>query len=432
VTTSAVGKRTKDKWPIKIRRDSVTVRIYRTKNARGYESFFVAWNEGGKRKLKSFSEIGAAKEGAESKASELARGDHGGIFLTGAALHTYKRAITNAAPLNCELDVAVKESADARAILGGRATVVEVCRDWVKRNATALPSITVSAAVEQLKEQAKVDRKSEERKKQLRIVLDRFAANFNVEVHTLTPNLISDYLAALPLAERSKRNHRDVLGFFFRWLVLRGYVPKGTDLLEGVQNYTARKIGEISIYSADEMARLIAAADDRILPFIVIAGFAGLRHAEISRLEWLDVDLQDKFIEVKAEHSKTNTRRIVPIKDNLAAWLRPMAKRSGKVVTVANISKQLLKTAEATSNAEKEIKPLIWKHNALRHTYISARVAESGDVPRVADEAGNSVAVIRSNYLKRIRPAAAKEWFEIRPSNQKNIVDLKAARASSG
>ena len=165
MSASAVGKKTKDKWPIKIRRDSVTVRIYRTQNARGYQSFFVAWNEGGKRKLKSFSEIGAAKEGAENKANELARGDHGGLFLTGAALHTYKRAIVNLAPLNCELDVAVKELADSRVILGGRATVAEVCRDWVKRNATSLPRISISAAVEQLKEQAKVDRKSEERQK---------------------------------------------------------------------------------------------------------------------------------------------------------------------------------------------------------------------------------------------------------------------------
>jgi hypothetical protein len=56
-----------------------------------------------------------------------------------------------------------------------------------------------------------------------------------------------------------------------------------------------------------------------------------------------------------------------------------------------------------------------WKHNALRHTYISARVAECGDVPRVADEAGNSPYVIRTNYLKRMRPAAAAEWFAIQP-----------------
>ena len=98
---------------------------------------------------------------------------------------------------------------------------------------------------------------------------------------------------------------------------MRGYLAKGTDWLDGVQNYTARKLGEITIYTADEMQRLIAAADERILPLIVIGGFAGLRHAEIARLDWQDIDLEEGFIEVKAENAKTDTRRIVPLKAKL-------------------------------------------------------------------------------------------------------------------
>ena len=227
--------------------------------------------------------------------------------------------------------------------------------------------------------------------------------------------MVADHLTSLALAERTKRNHRDIIGFFNRWLVMRGYLAKGTDWLEGVQNYTARKLGEIEILSAEEMRRLIAAADKRILPLIVIGGFAGLRHAEIARLEWQDIDLEEGFIEVKAQHAKTDTRRIVPLKANLKAFLLPLAKKSGKVITLVNTTKQLLKAAADTADEANEVEALEWKHNALRHTYISARVAECGDVPRVADEAGNSPQVIRTNYLKRIRPAAAAEWFAIQP-----------------
>jgi len=164
------------------------------------------------------------------------------------------------------------------------------------------------------------------------------------------------------------------------------------------------------------MRRLIGAADKRILPMIVIGGFAGLRHAEIARLDWSDIDLEEGFIEVKAENAKTDTRRIVPLKPNLKLFLQKMENKKGKVVTLVNTTKQLLKTAADTADAENEVEALEWKHNALRHTYISARVAESGDVPRVADEAGNSPQVIRTNYLKRIRPAAAAEWFGIMPA----------------
>jgi integrase len=151
------------------------------------------------------------------------------------------------------------------------------------------------------------------------------------------------------------------------------------------------------------------------LPLIVIGGFAGLRHAEIARLDWQDIDLEEGFIEVKAENAKTNTRRIVPLKANLKAFLRPLAKTSGKVITAANTTNELLRTAQATGDAANGLAPLKWKHNALRHTYISARVAECADVPRVADEAGNSPQIIRSNYLKRMRPVLAAEWFAIQP-----------------
>jgi integrase len=284
----------------------------------------------------------------------------------------------------------------------------------------------VAAAVEQMKKQAETDGKSDLRLKQLANVLDRFAENFNQDVSTLTPKLIADYLTALDLAERTRRNHRDVIGFFNRWLILRGYLHKGTDWLEGVQNYTARKLGQISTYSDDEMRRLIAAADDRILPMIVIGGFAGLRHAEIARLDWQDIDLEEGFIEVKAENAKTDTRRIVPLKENLKAFLLPLAKKNGKVVSLVNTPKQLLKTATDTADAENEIEAMAWKHNALRHTYISARVAESGDVPRVADEAGNRPQVIRTNYLKRMRLAAAIEWFGILPPAKANCGTLSA------
>ena len=57
-----------------------------------------------------------------------------------------------------------------------------------------------------------------------------------------------------------------------------------------------------------------------------------------------------------------------------------------------------------------------WKKNALRHSYISYRVAESADVARVADESGNSPAIIKANYLKRVKPDQAAEWFNVMPA----------------
>jgi integrase len=402
------------------KKNGISVRIRPTiKN--GVTRFVLDYRANGQRKLVWRSTMAKARIAADAAVDKITEGQSEVLNLKSADAHAIIRARAfikgkeGETKIEKEIDELVGEICEIRRMLGGRATPLEVARDWLRRNAVELPKITVTDAVKEIKKQAKTDGKSDLRRKQLANVLDRFAENFNQEVSTLTPKLIAEYLTALKLAERTRRNHRDVIGFFNRWLVLRGYLAKGTDWLEGVQNYSARKLGQISTYTADDMRRLITAADKRILPMIVIGGFAGLRHAEIARLEWQDIDLEEGFIEVKAENAKTDTRRIVPLKPNLKAFLKKLAKKSGKVVSVVNTTKQLLKTAADTADAENEIEALEWKHNALRHTYISARVAETGDVPRVADEAGNSPQVIRTNYLKRMRPAAATEWFAIEP-----------------
>ena len=155
-----------------------------------------------------------------------------------------------------------------------------------------------------------------------------------------------------------------------------------------------------------------------MLPFIVIQAVAGLRHAEVARLDWSEIELSDKagdsFIEVKAPKSKTGERRLIPVQDNLKAWLLLHQKARGPVCEYANTTKQLLKIA-AESGVE-------WKHNALRHSFISYRVAACADVPRVADEAGNSVQIIRGHYLRRVKPAEAARWFAIVQLGKSNVV----------
>jgi integrase len=360
----------------------------------------------GKRKRVWRSTLEAARTVAEDACVKITNGEHMALELRNGDRMTYLRAVEASSTVNVTVDTACREYAAALQILAGRSSLAEVCREWISRYAVELPKISVADAVLKLQTKAKADGKSKARLKQLEVLLGRFAESFNCDVHTLTPKLISDYLSAMPLSERSKRNHRDVLGFFFRWLILQGYLVKGTDLLEGVQNYSARKIGAIGIYSPDELKTLLAEADKRLVPFLAIAAFAGLRHSEISRLDWRQVELSAKpgesFIEVlPIENTKSDQRRrLVPVRDNLKAWLRPYLKTSGKVCQFENITNQLLKLAASAGVA--------WKKNALRHSCISYRVADSGDVPRVSDESGNSVQVIRTNYLRRVKPVAQR------------------------
>ena len=60
-----------------------------------------------------------------------------------------------------------------------------------------------------------------------------------------------------------------------------------------------------------------------------------------------------------------------------------------------------------------------WKKNALRHSFISYRVAESKDAAAVALEAGNSARMIFQHYRELVTPEEAKEWFGILPTIKK-------------
>jgi integrase len=179
-------------------------------------------------------------------------------------------------------------------------------------------------------------------------------------------------------------------------------------LTEGVQKYGS-KPGKILIYTVDEIAGLLSKADKRLVPYLAIGALAGLRQAEIMRLDWSEVG--EDFIEVTAEKAKTRVRRLVPVKPNLEAWIKDARKKSGPVCSFGNVVNQLMKLSKAAK--------VTWKKNALRHSYISYRVAECSDVARVAEESGNSAAIIRSNYLERVKPAQAAEWFAIKPQKRK-------------
>ncbi|MDB6025105.1 MAG: hypothetical protein JWM68_1328 [Verrucomicrobiales bacterium] len=70
----------------------------------------------------------------------------------------------------------------------------------------------------------------------------------------------------------------------------------------------------------------------------------------------------------------------------------------------------------ASISAVAKFAKIKWPHNALRHSYISYRVAEIQNVAQVALEARNSPNIIFSNYRELVKAADAKKWFAITPA----------------
>lgn len=111
----------------------------------------------------------------------------------------------------------------------------------------------------------------------------------------------------------------------------------------------------------------------------------------------------------------------MPISENCAVWLERYAKPSGPVINLSRADKQLFLYLAGKSGVP-------WKHNGLRHSFISYRLAVVKDVGQVSLEAGNSPQMVFKHYRQLVRESEANEWFAIEPSKQTgNIVTLKIA-----
>jgi len=143
-----------------------------------------------------------------------------------------------------------------------------------------------------------------------------------------------------------------------------------------------------------------------------------LRSEEILRLEWSDVTRRPGCVEIAADKAKTAARRLVPITDNLSHWL--VRGNSNDGLIWPNTKTKFFKTRLRVALKAK----VEWKPNALRHSFISYRLAEIQDVNRVALEAGNSPQMIFRHYRELATPEQARTWFAIRPKAAPNIVQF--------
>jgi hypothetical protein len=172
----------------------------------------------------------------------------------------------------------------------------------------------------------------------------------------------------------------------------------------------------VQVFSPEEMAKLLHAAKGDQLVALAIGGFAGIRAEEIKRLHWEHLNFEEGHIVVPDSVAKCQERRIVPMTENLMAWLLPLRRKSGPVGPFSNLAIVFQRTAKRAG--------IIWKRNGLRHSFISYRVASLKNVAQTAYEAGNSPVMVHRHYLKHVSEAMGQKWFSIVPGESLNIVPL--------
>src|SRR5437762_13657484 len=191
-------------------------------------------------------------------------------------------------PLGIPLHVAIEEYVEARQHAG--AGLIAAAKERDRRHATATVRKSSAETVKEILEAKKQDGMSVRYLQSLRSHLNRFAQHFQMNINTVTSAQIEDWLRRIKRGPRTRNNIRHSVVTLFNFAKARGYLPK-TVASEADHVAKAKdRGGEIGIFRPEQIVELLTIEEEEAKLYFAIGAFAGLRSAELIRLEWEDVN----------------------------------------------------------------------------------------------------------------------------------------------
>ncbi|MBC8008597.1 MAG: hypothetical protein H7067_00695 [Burkholderiales bacterium] len=418
-------------FPVIVRVGSVAVRVYRqqrpaerTRAAR--EFFTVAWHDaGGARQTRQFADLEAARSEARLKAEALAAGRSeaaASLSMDDVALVSELRRIAGKTPPLA----AMAEWAKCKTLCGEH--LLTAAQAWADSK-RATKSATVKEAVEAFltaKRRAGVAMKSYE------AFLPFLAADMGeAPISAITAPTVEDWIherygdeeteTANPSTYNTGRKRCVAL---WRWARDKGLVADTVktqaDLIEPMREGSQR-IGILTVETYARVLDLVRAEHPEFLAVAVLAGFAGLRRAELHEQSWEDIDLGRGLLRVTSAKKGTAAYRLVHLCPAAVEWLTAcerQEKDEARGITPVSPAWGMDRVRTFAREAK-----LSCPENGFRHSFVSYRCAATGNVAETAQEAGNSAAVVHKHYRELVAKEDGATWFVLTPAAVAKIAD---------
>ena len=391
---------------ITVGREDSEIKIYTLRTAGGYESYQCSWYDLGSRRTKTFGQIEDAKLFAQQKSVAVANGLPEINQATLRDVEVFKTCENRVSKYATTLPSAIEEWLSAKDALGELSLSEAV--QFYKRHHAGITRKTLAEVIVLFLEAKEAAQVSKIYLKVFRSQMRHFREQFGpMQLADLSTQDVDRFLRTQTCGPVTKNNTRRNIVTLFKWSRGQGYLQE--DKKTAAERCMTFIVPDQApaIWTLDEMRKLLSVCMPNIVPLVAIGAFAGIRSAEIDRLEWQDVLWDQGYIEIKAKKAKTKSRRLVPLRDNLKKWLEPYRKESGHVCHVANHALRLNYLGEKAGFG--------WRQNALRHSYASYRLAETQDAAKTALELGNSPDKLFRHYRELVTPQSATAWFGIVP-----------------
>lgn len=297
-----------------------------------------------------------------------------------------------------------------------------IVEDYLRRHFPTGGEKTFLQAAEELLA-AKTTRKAKPRYvRALRSAFHRFNQTFGEKlVHAVTDTEIEQWVMSQPLAALTQRNYLKDLTILFRFCIKRNYCLENP--IAQIEKPNVEET-EVKILSVAEAWRLLLVASERrtgrdksgadistdLVPYVALGLFAGLRSSEIEGLDWGDINLQARQIQVRAAVAKTSMCRSIEVSDNLYAWLKPYEQERGGFV-FTGWSDRLQKLHKVAGFN-------VWSKNALRHSFASYHYAKHKKLELTMSQTGHEEnRTFHRHYKQLISPDEAVRYWHIFPQH---------------
>ena len=270
---------------------------------------------------------------------------------------------------------------------------------------------------------------------QLGTSLGGLAAQYRLTLaHNLTAKEVKAWNKSDKWIAKTRNNYLGDVSAMYEWAMLptQGYARINPCV--GVERDPKTRRGRKPSLSVEQSEEMLNAAVEqqnwRALAFLVTSLFGGLRpeaEAADQKLEWSDINLDERHIRLSEDVVKTGPGRVVDLTPQAVEWLRliPADLRHGPVVPTTNwqmvwsrfryelgwavISekvrkKQYLRRVEPTHGR--------WPKDILRHTYATYHYAHYQNEALLQVQMGHTSAKMIHEYYRavRTRQEGARYW----------------------
>lgn len=342
------------------------------------------------------------------------------------------------APYQVPIDVAAREYASARQLLGS-VGLLEAARFYHRHAGDRLRERTVAAVVtEFLVAKSGLSLQYQE---QLKKDLTRFVLTFGERlVSEVESAEISNWVHGTERTTKKGKKLRPgakrknqltaTVGTLFAFARTQNYLVRGKATEAEMVPKSKHVRGDILILSPTDLQLLLeitAQHDREWLPFLALAAFAGIRTNTLQRLEWRVMHWDRTVLQIPAAKSKISRRYLPPLLPSTAAWLRDWrdAPRNAYITPRENPRYFQQRLARRAGWAK-------WPKNVLRKSFISYRMAALKSAAAVALEANTSEKEIFENYREvctiggdALTAEMAALYFGIMPEQPSNVVPMQ-------